>query len=84
MKSKSAAKRKWLATFLKAILPLSLCALMTSCARYRIIPSDRAVLILKSGQALKVQHDGVYLPTSLYAEIQEALIECKTEKEQPR
>lgn len=52
---------------------------MTSCAHstIRIVPSDKAIVLLKQGQAMTVPHDGVYIPDALWIEINEALLRAK-------
>lgn len=82
MNSKNESARKLLATLSKAILLLSLCASMTSCAHstIRIIPSDKAVTILKQGQAITAPNDGVFVPDALWIEINEALLRKNFQK----
>lgn len=73
MRYKGDGKRKWRGTYLFAILMLSLFASTTGCTHYRIVPSNKAVILLREGDRLTAPHDGVYVPDALWVEINEVL-----------
>lgn len=48
-------------------------ALMTGCARYKVISGDREILRAKRGVALVPAHDGWFIPDATWVDINDAL-----------
>ena len=46
---------------------------MTSCARYKVISSDREILRVKRGVILTPRYDGWFVPDATWIDINDAL-----------
>lgn len=62
---------------------LLIAELMTGCASYKVISSDREVLRVKKGVALTTSHDGWFVPDATWIDINDALAKKLYETNSP-